>query len=446
MKMEEMIIKMMKEMEETRKEEKERREEEEKRRLKEEERRSKERQEDKEERMALAKDMKEAVQKEMVDVMKPWQERTVRVEESMTVIGEEVRKMAEEMKNNKEQMAGRTEGRSYSSMVGQGASSTAILTGGNSAPLGGRRGGTAELGGGGGASVDQVEKERVRGMLAHAGKVIGLKPIDKRHVEQVNRRLEEVEGETEVERQERAKLGAVRMFLRDEMRMKNDDMDELRIVKIFPPAKDDWNVLYVELATTEMAQFAMGFTSFMRRGTTGEDRVEVVKYIPRDLYMRFRAVNSLGNKARIDSDKTMSFRVTFGLDDFILQLKPKGRRGWGQPLPLPADLPPVEHHVHLPRGARSPGEAPGRAALTPEQHRKRDRESASPSGDTPPPKKSLEEELADAALVGSPTITPPRPGQGLLAPAPARGRVTSISSTTPLRPHTRSSSKNNNTE
>ena len=224
--------------------------------------------------------------------------------------------------------------------------------------------------------------------------------------------------------------------MKDEMRMKKEDIEKLTIKKIFPPAKDDWDVLYVELASMEMAQFATAFTAYMRRGTVGQDRVEVVKYVPRDLYTRFKAVNSLGNQARIESGKDISFRVTFGTDDFILQHKPKGRRGWGPPLPLPADLPPVEHHLHLPRGARSPGEAPGRPALTPTpEARKRDREAVSPSGNSPPLKKA---DLEQAVLVSSPTITPPRPGEGLLAaPTGLRGTITDIQSSTPSAPKTR---------
>ena len=83
----------------------------------------------------------------------------------------------------------------------------------------------------------------------------------------------------------------------------------------------------------------MSFTSNMKRGTSGEDRLEVIKYIPKDLFNRFKAISALGNKARVESERTISFRVGFGQDDFILQQKPRGSRGWGPPLPLPAGLP-----------------------------------------------------------------------------------------------------------
>ena len=219
------------------------------------------------------------------------------------------------------------------------------------------------------------------------------------------------------------------MFLKHEMRMKDEDVDELDIVKIFSPAKDEWNILYMELATWEMAKFTMSFTAFMRRNSTGEDRVEVIKYIPRDLFTRFKAINAYGNQTRIDNKNTTSFRVSFGLEDFILQQKPRGGKGWGPPLPRPANLPAFEHH--MPGSTRSPGEAPGRPALTPEQVRKRYRETPSPSGTTPPTKKTFDKQLRAANLVSSPTISPTSSGCGLLTAVRDSGTVFSVSGTPP---------------
>ena len=281
----------------------------------------------------------------------------------------------------------------------------------------------------------------MRSLLAYAKKVVGLKPIGKVHVGYSKRGLGELEGETEEEKEDRAKEDAVKMYLQHEMKMKKVDIEQLVIVKMFFPAKEDSNTLYVELATSEQAQFLMSFTSNMKRGTSGEDRLEVIKYIPKDLFNRFKAISALGNKARVESQRTISFRVSFGQDDFILQQKPRGSRGWGLSLPLPAGLPPFERHLRK-RAPRSPGEAPGRPAMTPGQgqDRKRGREVRSPTGSTPPFKKTAEEILAATSLVGSPTITPPRPGQGLLAAAavPDYGNMTVDNFRTPTKPNTRS--------
>ena len=380
----------------------------EKRRQEDEEKRQRERKEDKEAIKSMVREIKEGVKDEIMEVIKPWQERTVGVEESTEVMREEVRRLAGDVRDMREELKSRQEVRSYADRAAQPrGAGVAVLTGANSVPIGGvlGRGGGGK--GEGEGEEEEEEKKRIRGLMDRARKVIGLKPIDKRHVEQMLRRLEVVEGETEEEMKERAKLAAVKLFFKDEMRMKEENMEALTIVKIFPPAKEDWNTLYVELASSEMVQYALSFTSYMRRGTVGEDRVEVVSYIPRDLYTRWRAITALGNKARLDSDKKTSFRVTFGREDFVLQMKARGSLGWGPHMALPADLPAFERHVRAPHGARSPGEAPGRPALTPEQRRKRARDSLSPSGASPLPKRLLD-------LAASPA------GEGLLAAASAR--------------------------
>ena len=271
-----------------------------------EERKLKEREEDKKERKAVADEIKEGVKKEMQEVMKPWQERTVRVEESTAEMGEEVKRLAAEMRELKEQLT-RKNDHSYASVAGSGVK---IYPKENSLQEG------------------EEEKERIRLMFMNGKKIIGLKPIDKAHVEHVKRRqAEEMEGKEENVKEEKAKEEAVKLFLKYDMKMKDEDIAELDMVKIFHPAKDDWNVLYVELGSSEQAQFAYSFTKHMKSGITGESRTEVIKYIPRDLFSRFKAVTALGHKARLESKNTINFCVSFGIEDFILQHKPKGSRG-----------------------------------------------------------------------------------------------------------------------
>ena len=67
-----------------------------------EEKRDKEREEDRKEREKLAEKIKEGVKEVIEGAMKPWKERTVRVEESSEVMGREVRRLAEEMVGLKE--------------------------------------------------------------------------------------------------------------------------------------------------------------------------------------------------------------------------------------------------------------------------------------------------------------------------------------------------------
>ena len=138
-------------------------------------------------------------------------------------------------------------------------------------------------------------------------------------------------------------------------------------MKIFPPARDEWNVLYVELDSKREVDFIYTFTQYMRRDVKGDGKPEVQLYVPKQMYKRFMAINLLALRMREDSGRKVGTRVTLGKDDFILQQRSKEDRkeGWGDALTLPDDLPEIE--LSLRRGPLSPGEAPGRSPLTPEK-------------------------------------------------------------------------------
>jgi hypothetical protein len=154
--------------------------------------------------------------------------------------------------------------------------------------------------------------------------------------------------------------------------------------------------------------FLMSFKQYMRKGVEGAEKAEVINYIPKELFTRYKAITKIGNEARHKSGKTVNFRVTLGDEDFRLQYKARGSKYWDTPVHLPEDLPGVEHQ--LPRGNRSPGEAPGRRPLKPELERTSKRPASGSTGLTPPTKKN-----AESDLVGEATITPVKEGEGLMA-------------------------------
>ena len=160
---------------------------------------------------------------------------------------------------------------------------------------------------------------------------------------------------------------AVEMFLDKEMRIRGDDFAKINIVKIFPPAKDERNVLYVELESKQEADFIYTFTQYMRRDVQGDGKPEVQLYVPKQMYKRFMAINLLALRIRENSGRKVGTRITLGKDDFILQQRSKvdRKKGWGDAVPLPDDLPEIE--MSMRRGPLSPGEAPGRSPLTPER-------------------------------------------------------------------------------
>ena len=99
-----------------------------------EDRRQKEREEDKATMKEVIKtELKDVVRKEIEEVMQPWKERTVRVEDGHVELGEEVRRLATEVRGLKDQVATQQKGRSFASVAGHGGAVTDV----NAVPIGG---------------------------------------------------------------------------------------------------------------------------------------------------------------------------------------------------------------------------------------------------------------------------------------------------------------------
>ena len=162
--------------------------------------------------------------------------------------------------------------------------------------------------------------------------------------------------------------------------MKDDDIKQLEVVMIYPLAKEEWNVLYVEYKNVDMVNFIMSFAQFMKKGEK-EIRPSVEKYIPMELFSRYSAIEKMAFEIRQKSNFKTATNVSFGERDFILKTRPKeiqpgGRKTpWSQlePVTLPEDIPKFEMNPvrRVPQSPRSPGQAPGRPLYTPDQSEKR---------------------------------------------------------------------------
>ena len=236
--------------------------------------------------------------------------------------------------------------------------------------------------------------QKVKKIIREAKRIVGMKPIDKAHVLHTMRRNEELDkGMDDDERWKKALDETVKSFLKYEIKRKKEDIEELKIVKIFPPAKPEWKLLYVELESKEMVNFLMGFTQYMRRDVK-EDRPSIEKYIPKELFARYSAVEKEEFEIRKQSNFKSATNVSFGDTDFILKTRSKDiqpggtRTPWHQldPVILPKHLPEFERRLESTassRTQRSPKQAPGRPPLTPEHGCKRKERGTTSSPESP---------------------------------------------------------------
>ena len=134
------------------------------------------------------------------------------------------------------------------------------------------------------------------------------------------------------------------------------------IVRVFAPAKDNWNVLYVELGSEYQADSIFTYTKVMK----GENRV--VRWFPKEIFARYNALEKFAFTIRDQrSENKIKTKVKIGQCDLELftkdPLEPNSRY-WRKHL-LPQDLPKIE--LNLQRrtsfGSSPPPGRPGRSEM-----------------------------------------------------------------------------------
>ena len=164
--------------------------------------------------------------------------------------------------------------------------------------------------------------------MCEAGrKVIGFSPIEPRMLDiQIQ--------SYGAKNQEEAMLMEIKSYLKCEMKVRPSDIDTLDIVRIFPPAKENWNVLYVEFGSELQVEKLMTYT----RGMVKQDH-RVLRWFPKEMYERYRAVESIAYDIR----KTLNqkTRVKLGRNDIELHVRELGSRYWRRQT-LPDNLPEID--------------------------------------------------------------------------------------------------------
>ena len=170
---------------------------------------------------------------------------------------------------------------------------------------------------------DDVIEERTASteeLAAAARRTIGLQCI---YPEDVGRqmRLNGARDETE------ARLFAAKEYLWCEMKVGGEVFDGLEVEKIFPPAKENWNTLYVEFTSETSVSILYNYSRNLRKNQ------RLVPYIPKQFYSRYRTLESAAYNLR-HSDVKYKTRVRMGSTDLVLWKKKPSESFW-TPVQLP---------------------------------------------------------------------------------------------------------------
>ena len=219
---------------------------------------------------------------------------------------------------------------------------------------------------------------KVADIIDHARRTVGLYKIDSDDLKRM--RLSHFGG---AKTEEEEMTLAVKEFLKCELKIGQDDIEDMLIENIFIPAKDrgDPQSLNVTFRSVKSVTKIFEKTKIMRR----ESRI--VNYIPRQFQDRLAAVSTIDYNLR--ADKQFQTRIKMGLNDIELHKKLRGTSRWEKVI-LPPDLPPVDLSAKPP-AQESGSPPPGRPGHDYTRDNKRGRESTgsdSSQNDTKVAKKS----------------------------------------------------------
>ena len=148
----------------------------------------------------------------------------------------------------------------------------------------GESGGRGDRGVTGGRVTDGSTEDcnrRIEEMCAAGRRVVGFTPIEPRMLDLQIRSYG-------ARNMEEAMLMEIKSYLKCEMKVQPSEIEKLDIVRIFHPAKENWNVLYVEFGNEYQVDKLFSYT----RGMVKQDH-RVVRWYPRQMYDRYRAVESI---------------------------------------------------------------------------------------------------------------------------------------------------------
>ena len=126
----------------------------------------------------------------------------------------------------------------------------------------------------------------------------------------------------------------VKNHLKCVMKVKPSVIEQLDIVKVFHPAKDDWNTLYLELGHELEVDLLYTHT----KNIIKKDH-RVFPYIPKEIYRRYRGAETFLYSIR-QKDRVRT-KVKLGVDDLLLATKVPGSNYW-MSCPLPENLPSID--------------------------------------------------------------------------------------------------------
>ena len=123
------------------------------------------------------------------------------------------------------------------------------------------------------------------------------------------------------ENEAEAFLVAVKEFVVGEMKVGEEAFDEMEMEKVFAPAREAWNTLYIKFASESSVHKLYSYTRNMKTN------LRLVPYIPKQFYHRYKDLESMAYNLR-HSESKYKTRVKMGTSDLVLYKRKPSENYW----------------------------------------------------------------------------------------------------------------------
>ena len=172
------------------------------------------------------------------------------------------------------------------------------------------------------------QEDELGPVISLGRRTVGLHKIDQADL--VRMRQQQYGG---AKSEEEEKVLATKEYLQLEMKLSKETIDRMEIERIFSPAKENPQYLYVTF------KHVASVAKIFERTRTMRKESRIITYIPKEFHNRFCAIKELEKNLR--EEEKCKTRIKMGLRDLVLLKKDRAIGTW-EFVPIPFNFPPVE--------------------------------------------------------------------------------------------------------
>ena len=162
------------------------------------------------------------------------------------------------------------------------------------------------------------EKDETKEIVSAARRTVGLHKINQEVVDKYVKQGDVDETE--------ARFRAVKEYMKNEMKVSEEVVGDMHIEKVFPPAKADWNTLYVKFASESSVHMLYSHARNMKAA------LRLVPYIPKQFFSRYRELGKQAYQLR-HSEAKYKTRIKMGISDLVLYKREPFQNSWSMVIP-----------------------------------------------------------------------------------------------------------------